>query len=166
MEGDEQRIGIVPIDVLRTVAVVTVGVDDSDAQRPETAAQVLNHHGFHVHVAKAAIAVRYPHGVMSRRPNQRKGPFPFAGKYELPGTDGPARRSQMRGRTHPFHVREAEMDPFDVFIGRNAGFVFSDAWQIEQPFLPQLILRVEKPLFAFGMRRADGPVKGGKKHNS
>ena len=139
--------------------MMAVGINDGHTQRPEAAAQVFDHHGFHVHVAEAAVAVGDAHGVMSRRPHQGEGPFTFPGKHELTGPDGASRRGEVRCGAHAPDVRQAEVYPLDIFIGSYAGFVLGNARKVEQPFLTELILRIQQALFAFRMRRADRPVE-------
>lgn len=58
------------------------------------------------------------------------------------------------------------MHPLDVFVRRHAGLVLGNARKIEQAFLAELILRVQEPLFAFRVRRADRPVERREKDDS
>ena len=51
------------------------------------------------------------------------------------------------------------MYPLDIFIGGYAGFVLGNARKVEQPFLTELILRIQQAFFAFRVRRADRPVE-------
>ena len=139
--------------------MMAVGIDDGHTQRPEAAAQVFDHHGFHVHVAEAAVAVGDAHGVMSRRPHQGEGPLAFPGKHEFPGPDGASRRGEVRCGAHAPDVRQAEVHPLDIFIRGHAGFVLGNARKVEQPLLAELILRIQQALFTFRMRRADRPVE-------
>ena len=125
---------IVPIDVLRTVSMMAVGIDDGHTQRPEAAAQVFDHHGFHVHVAEAAVAVGDAHGVMSRRPYQGEGPLAFPGKHEFTGPDGASRRGEVRCGAHAPDVRQAEVHPLDIFIRGHAGFVLGNARKVEPAY--------------------------------
>ena len=58
------------------------------------------------------------------------------------------------------------MDALYLGEGRGREPVLADAGNIEQPFFLKLIPRVEQPLFPFGMRGRNGPVKGREKDDA
>ena len=78
VDGDEQGVRIVPVNVLGAVAVVAVGIHDGHPVDAVGLAQIFDHDGFDVDVAKAAGAVDHPHGVVARRADQGKAALDLA----------------------------------------------------------------------------------------
>jgi len=75
VQGDEQRVRIVPVNVLGSVTVVTVRVDDGHPVDAVGFAQVLDHDGFDIHVAESPRAVHDPHGMVTGRTDQGEPPL-------------------------------------------------------------------------------------------
>jgi len=73
MDGNAQDIRIVPVNILRAVAVMAVRIDHGNSFNSELMADVFNHHGFNIDVAESPRAVGDQHGMMAGRPDQGKG---------------------------------------------------------------------------------------------
>ena len=170
MQGNEQGVRIVPENVLAAVAVVYVRIHNGNAQGPAVGewimiADVLHHDGFVIDIAEATVAVHHAHGVVARRPYQGKGPL-FAPLKHQPGrADSPARRSQMRIRTHCGSRRQAEVRALKLGMRGKGGAVFRNAGDVEQPFFKQLVACIEQALFPLRVCCRNGPVKGREKHH-
>ena len=166
MQGDEEHVGVVPVDVLGAVPVMAVRVHHSHAQIAVVLADPFDHDGFNVHVAEAPAAVNRAHGVMSRRPDHGEGPVPFLAHDELRGADGSSGRNEMGMGAHVGHTGKTEMRAHDVCFSGDDGPVFMDAFDVENAFLPKLVLGVEQTLLPFGMGGGDGPVEGRKEDDA
>ncbi|VVB69312.1 Uncharacterised protein [uncultured archaeon] len=70
MEGDAEHIRIVPEDLLGSVAMMHIGIDDGDLLVAVLRPQVLDHDGHVVDVTKAAVSVHHAHAVMAGRAHQ------------------------------------------------------------------------------------------------
>jgi hypothetical protein len=74
VDGDEQGVRIVPVDILGAVAVMAIGVHDGHPVDAVGPAQVFDHDGFDVDIAEAAAAVHHPVGMMPRGGRTRAKP--------------------------------------------------------------------------------------------
>ena len=162
VDGDVERVRVVPVDVLGAVAVVAVRVDDGDALVAVFAADVLDHDGLDVDVAEAAGPMDDAHGVVPRGPHQREGIVHLAGEHLLGRRDGASRRDQMALGDDALCVGDTEVDPVDVLDRGQSGLVLHDVLEVEQPLLEDLVLRVEQALLPLRVGGRDGPVEGGK----
>jgi len=155
-----------PVDVLRPIAMMAVGVDDGHPIDPIMLAQIFDHDGFDIDIAEAASAVNHPHGMVARGTHQRKPPFdPLFHHLDADLLGSPGADQVGLGNDPPF-IGIAEMHPLDVFYRDQIGFVFNKPLDIEQPFFEDLVLGVEQPFFPFRVSIADGPVKGREKDQS
>ena len=121
VDGDVERVGVVPVDVLRAVAVVAVRVDDGDPLVAVLAPEVLDHDGLDVDVAEAAGPVDDAHGVVPRRPDQREGLVDLACEHLLGRRDGAAGRDQVGLGDDALRVGDADVDPVDVLDRGESG---------------------------------------------
>ena len=163
VQGNKERIRVVPVDVLGAVAMMAVGVHDGHAQGAVTLPQPFHHHRFDVDVAKPARAVDHLHGVVAGGPHQGKGALGFLFHDRAGGPDGPAGGNEVGGGGDGRHVGKAEMHPGHVFVGGQVGLEFGYARDVEDAFLAQLVLGVEQAFLALGMGGRDGPVVGREK---
>ena len=130
---------VVPEDVLTAVAVVHVRIHNGDAQGAAigtgvVVADILHHDGFVIDITEATVAVHHSHGVMAWRPHQGKGAL-FASLKHQPGrADSPARRSQMRIRTHRRSRGQTEVRTLKLGMCGKGGAVLRNAGNVEQPF--------------------------------
>ena len=115
---------------------------------------------------KPARAVHHLHGMVAGRAHQGEGPVGLALHDELGRLDGPPRADEVRVGDHMLHAGEGEVRPVDIPWGGQVGFVFGDAFDVEDALFAQLVLRVEQALLPFRMGGADGPVEGRKKHHA
>jgi hypothetical protein len=111
----------VPEDILGPVAVVTVRVDDGDPLRSIVSANIIDHHGFDIHVAEAPGAVDHLHGMVSRGADQSEGVVHFPLEDHLGRLDGAARGNEVRIRGDSMRIGDADMGPVDIFRRGNAG---------------------------------------------
>ena len=56
-------------NILRTIAMMYVSIDNSDFFDSINTAQILHHHRFDINSAKTADSVNYTHCMMPRRPD-------------------------------------------------------------------------------------------------
>ena len=166
VQGDEEHVGVVPVDVLGAVAVMAVRVHHGHAQVAVVLADPLDHHGFDVDVAEAAAAVDRAHGVVSGGAHHGEGALPLLLHDQLGGADDAAGGDEVGVGAHGLHVREAEVGAQDVLLGGHQGTVFADALDVEDAFLPELVLGVEEALLALGVGRRDGPVEGREEYDA
>ncbi|OQB52081.1 MAG: hypothetical protein BWX99_02633 [Deltaproteobacteria bacterium ADurb.Bin151] len=140
MHGDAQNIRIVPIDVLRSVAVMAVRVHDGDPPDAERMPDIFDHHGFNVDVAETPCAVGDQHGMMAWWPYQGKGVVNFAAQYFLRSGNCPAGGNEVGIRCQVLRIGNANMAAVDISVGGNARFVFHNIRKIQQAFFENLIL--------------------------
>ena len=166
MEGNEQRVRIMPVNVLRAVPMMTVGIDDGHPLKGIGLSKVFDHDGFDVYIAKSPGPMNDPHGMMARRSDQRESPIHrFVHNGSADGF-GAAGADKMRFRHDAVDIRNAEMDPLNVLDRDQFRFEFPDAVNIQNTFFKHLVLGVQKTLFPFRVRRTDGPVKGREKNEA
>jgi len=163
VDGDAQGVGIVPVDVLGSVPVVAVRVDDSDPFGTVMPANVLDHDRFDVHVAETAGAMDHEHGVVPRRTYQGEGIVHLAGEDLLRCCNGAACRDEVGFRDHAACIGDADVRPVDILGCGDSGLVLVNILEIQEALLEDLILGVEETLLPFGMVGRDGPIEGGKK---
>ena len=72
VEGYAEHIRVMPEDLLGSVSVVHVGINDCDLLVSIFGPQVLDHDGHVVDVAETPVAVNHSHAVVARRPDQCK----------------------------------------------------------------------------------------------
>ena len=160
VDGDEQGVRIVPVDILGAVTVVAVGVHDGYPLHTVSVAQVFDHDGLDVHIAESPGAVYHAAGMMAGRSHQGEA-FVDLSLHNLhsdgfgtPGAD------EMGFGHHGLGIGHAEMNPLYIVYFHKVGLEFENAIDIQQALFKDLILGVEQPLFPLGMRWADSPVKG------
>ena len=100
MQGNEQRIRIVPENVLGSVGMMDVRIHYGYAQGTSFRMKIagsypVQHDGFIVDIAKAPVAVRNTHGMMAWRAHQGKGLVFLFFKDEPCRSDGTACGSQI-----------------------------------------------------------------------
>ena len=166
MQGDEQGVGVVPVDILGAVAVMAVRVDDGHPVHAVFAPQELDHDGLDVDVAEAARTVGDAHGMMSRWPHQGEALVDLSLQHRHADGFGPAGADEMGFGGDAPGVRNAEMDALDVGQSHGVRLELDDPLDVEQALLEDLVLGVEQPLLPFGMVRTDGPVVGRKENQS
>jgi len=166
MHGDAQNVRVVPVNILRAVAVMTIRVHDGDSLHAEFMPDVFDHDGFNVDIAESPRAVGDEHRVVAGRPDQRKGVVHLAGKNFFSGRDGAAGGNEMGVGRQILRIRNADMATVDFRVSGDAGFVFPDVGKIEQTLLKNLILRVEQPFFPLRMIDGYGPVKRREKNET
>jgi hypothetical protein len=66
----------------------------------------------------------------------------------------------MRFGGHTPFIGRTEMHASDVGEIGQVRLELDDTVDVQQSFLEHLVLGIQQPLFPFGMRGADGPVKG------
>lgn len=151
MNGDAQRVGIMPVDLLGPVAVMAVRIDDSDPFGSVMLPDVFHHDRLDVDVAEAPGAVDDPHGMMSRRPDQGEGVVHFPGKDLFRRRDGP-RRDEVGFRDDALCLGDADVDPVDVRHRGQAGLEFADVVEIEEALIfKNLVLGIEEPFLPLRM---------------
>lgn len=102
--------------------------------------------------------------MVPRRPDQSEGLAAFPIHHQTPGGNGSPGADLMRQSINFVDSGRAHMHPPDVLLFGQFRAIFDDAGQVEQPFLPQLVLGIEQTLFPLRMVGADGPVVGRKKN--
>ena len=166
VHGYEKRVGVVPVDVLSAVSVMAVGIHYRHAVNSVRLAQVFDHHGFDVDIAEASSPVHHPHGMMAGRTNQGETALDIffehldADRFRAPGA------YQVRFGDYAQLIRNAEVDPLNVFYRGNVGLEFHDPFDIENTLLEYLVLCVEKAFLTFRMRRADRPIESGEEYEA
>ena len=166
MNRDEQRVGIVPEDVLRTVPVVAVRVDDGDPLRTVDLADVLDHDGLDVHVAEAAGAVDHAHRMVAGGPDEGKGVVHLLLQDPVRRRDRAARRDEVGFGDDMPGVGHADMDAVDVRHCGQARLELDDPVGIQKALFDHLVLRVEQPLLPLRVRGRNRPVEGGEEDQS
>ena len=166
MHGYEERVGIVPVNVLSAVTVVAVGIHYRHAVNPVSLAQVLDHYSFDVDIAKASSPVHHPHRVMAGRTNQGETAFDIF--FENLNADclRAASAYQVGFGDNAKLIRKAEVDPLDILYRSDIGFEFHDPFDVENAFLEYLVLGVEEAFLALRMCWADRPVESREKYKA
>ena len=142
VHGDEQGVGIVPVDVLGAVPMVAVRIHDGDLFHPVDVPDVFDHDRFDIDVAESPVAVDHFHGVVSWRPNQGEGALHFLFHDRVRSHQTAARRNQVAFRGHGFLVRHAKMHALQVAVFGRTHPVFPDSRHIKQAFFHDLVLGV------------------------
>ena len=155
-----------PENILRTVAMMAIGIDNGDTFHTVFVADVLDHDRFHVQRTETTAAMDDAHGMMSAGTHQRKGIVHFAGQHLVGCRQRTAHRNQV-GRMDDFvNAGNAEMHPVDVGRSRQIRLVFLDIVEVQKTFLDNLILCVKKTFFTFRMGRRDRVVERREKNQS
>jgi hypothetical protein len=126
--------------------------------------QKLDHNGFNVDIAKTPGPMDHPHGVMARGADQSEASFNLPIENRHADCLGAAGTDKVRFRHHIPDIRDAKMDPLDVFDRHQIGFELYNAFDVEDSLFENLVLCVEKALFSLGMGGTDGPVESGEKN--
>ncbi len=166
MKRDKKDIGIMVKNLLGTVAMVHICVNDGDPPDPIFAPQIFNHDRLIVDIAKTAVAVGHGHGMVARRSDDRKAVFDLFFHIGIADDEGPASRDLVSLSGDGRHIGNTEMNPRNILLRGQAGLVFADLGQIHDPLLEDLIPGVEQPFLPLRMRRRDSPVESGKKQQS
>ena len=72
MERYEKHVGVMPEYLLRTVAMMYIGIHNCETFDAIGAAQVFHHDGLIIDITETPVAMYHGHGVMTRRPYYRK----------------------------------------------------------------------------------------------
>ncbi len=72
MNGNEQGVGIVPVNILGPVAMMAIGVHNGNFIDRVSLPEIFNHDGFDIDIAKSACSVDNAHGMMAGWSHQRK----------------------------------------------------------------------------------------------
>src|SRR5208337_401964 len=131
MHGYEERVGIVPVNVLSAVTMVAIGIHYRHAVNPVGLAQVLDHYSFDVDIAEASSPVHHSHGVMAGRTNQGKTAFDILFENLHADSLRAAGAYQVRFGDHAQLIRNAEVDPLNILSRGNIRFEFHDPFNVE-----------------------------------
>ena len=99
VEGQAEHIRVVPEDLLGPVAVMHIGIDDSDPLVAVFRSQVIDQNGHVVDVAKATVAVHDSHAVVG----------PVAAPGQRPFRISPFSRASARVSVLPAAIRCASV---------------------------------------------------------
>ncbi len=166
MHGYEERVRVVPVNVLGAVTMVAVGIHYRHAIYAVSLAQVFDHDGFDIDVAEASSPVYHPHRMMAGRTNQSKtaSDIFFENLYaDFLGAPG---AYEVRFGDYAQLVRNAEVNALNVFYRGDVRLEFHDPLNVENTLLEYLVLCVEEAFLTFGMRRVNRPVESGKEYEA
>ena len=166
MHGNEQRIRIMPENILRTVAMMAIGIDHSDPLDTVFLADIFDHDRFHVQRTETAAAMNDTHRMVTARTDQRESVVHFPGHHLVGSRQCSTNRNQMGRMDDLVDIRNAEMHPVDIGRRCQIRLVFLDIVEIQQAFLNHLILRVQQAFLTLRMSRRDRIVKSREKNQS
>jgi hypothetical protein len=129
-------------------------------------AQVFDHHGFYVDIAKTPGPVHHPHRMMARRANQGKTARDIFFEHLFADCFCAAGAYQVRFGYYAPLIRDAEMDALNVFYRGNVRLELHDSFYVENTLLKHLVLRVKEAFLTLRMRRTDRPIEGGEEYEA
>ena len=114
MERNKQGVRIMVINILGSIAMMHIRIDDRHPAQAILFPQRFNHHRFDVDGAKPPGSVHHPHRMVAGRAHQRKRPGRFTAQHRFCSRDRSASRHPVCIGNQGSNVWHADVNPLQI----------------------------------------------------